>query len=254
MDELTTVDHWDDVWAGDVRLRLPSSFVISTRNFQRLLRRHVRPGDRFLEIGCAPGKLLAWVAAALKANVSGLDYSEKGLATARRLFKALHLAADFRCEDVRQTTFPSAAFDVVVSFGVIEHFDDPRDVVSRHLDLVKPGGTALMTVPNYRGIYGRLRRYFDAKSLLYHNLDIMTCEGLAALVPQSEAAGARAYPAGRLSPWQVCLGKRWPVPLARCVDHLANVAALLQPFDVPALCPMLVLEITRSTADRHAPV
>src|SRR5206468_2653441 len=131
---------------------------------QTILRHHVRPGDRFLEIGCAPGKMLAWVAAVLKASVSGLDYSERGLATSRRLFKALNLAADFRCEDLRQTTFPSASFDVVVSFGVIEHFDDPREVVGKHLDLVKAGGTALMTVPDYRGIYGRLQRYFDADS------------------------------------------------------------------------------------------
>src|SRR5206468_8151209 len=120
--ELTTVDHWDQVWSGDVRLRLPLPLVITTRNLQTILRQHVRPGDRFLEIGCAPGKMLAWVAAVLKASVSGLDYSERGLATSRRLFKALNLAADFRCEDLRQTTFPSASFDVVVRFGVIEPF------------------------------------------------------------------------------------------------------------------------------------
>jgi 2-polyprenyl-3-methyl-5-hydroxy-6-metoxy-1,4-benzoquinol methylase len=243
--DLTNVNHWDDVWAGDVRLRLPSSWIIVTRNIQKLLRRHVRPGDRFLEIGCAPGKLLAWVAAELHAEVSGLDYSTKGMATARRLFDALQLTADFRCEDLRQTTFPTSSFDVVVSFGVIEHFDDPREVVRDHLKLVRPGGKALMLVPNYRGIYGTLQRYFDRESLDYHNLNIMTCEALSALVSRDEAASVRAYPTGRLSPWQTSFTKRWPVPLSLGVAHAANAAALLQPFEVRALCPLLVLEVVR---------
>ena len=52
-------------------------------------------GDRVLEIGCAPGKLLSWIAAELKAHVAGLDYSPRGLATAKRLFNALQLTADF---------------------------------------------------------------------------------------------------------------------------------------------------------------
>ena len=135
-----------------------------------------------LEIGCAPGKLLAWVAAALRADVSGVDFSVKGMATAVRLFAALKIAADLRCEDLRETSFAPGTFTGGRnSVGVIEHFEDPRDMVARHLRLVKPGGTALMTVPNYHDLYGRLQRHFDAPSLEYHNVNIMTCEALAGL-------------------------------------------------------------------------
>jgi 2-polyprenyl-3-methyl-5-hydroxy-6-metoxy-1,4-benzoquinol methylase len=243
--ELTSVEHWDETWAPEIRLRLPSPWVITTRDLQKLIRPHVRPGDQFLEIGCAPGKLLAWVAAELKARVSGLDYSARGLESAKRLFSALDLTADFRCEDLRATTFPDASFDMVLSVGVIEHFDDPRDIVERHVRLVKPGGLAMMTVPNYRGIYGRIQRYFDADSLLYHNLDIMTCDALAALAPSHLAANVRTYRAGRIWPWQISIGKRWPAPVARAVSYLGNAAALLQPFEVQALCPVLVLEVRR---------
>ena len=107
--ELTTVEHWDQVWSDDIRLRLPSPWLISTRNLQKVIRGHVRPGDRFLEIGCAPGKLLSWVAAELRAEVAGLDYSPRGLATAKRLFSTLQLSADFRCEDLRATRSPRRA-------------------------------------------------------------------------------------------------------------------------------------------------
>jgi len=245
VNDLTAVDHWNEAWAHEIRLRLPSPWIIPTRDLQRLIAPLVQPGQPVLEIGCAPGKMLAWVAAALGARVSGLDYSPRGLGQARRLFDALQLNADFRCEDLRQTTFPAASFDFVYSIGVIEHFADPRGIVRDHLSLVRPGGTVLMTVPNYRGMYGYLQRYFDADSLLLHNLDIMSCDALAHLVPEDEPYRVRAYPAGRLSPWVLSTGKRWPGTIARSVSYAVNAIALLQPFEIAAIAPMLVLEVTR---------
>jgi len=245
--ELSTTGYWDGVWSGKIRLRLPSPYIVATRNLQRLLRRHVRPGDRFLEIGCAPGKILAWVASELGADVAGLDYSESGLATSKVLFNALGLTGDLRREDLRYTTFAAKSFDVVYSSGLIEHFADPREVVQQHLDLVKPGGTAVITVPDYRGVYGALQRYFDTEILGIHNLDIMTCEALAGLVSGRQFS-VRTYRFGRFSPWQLTVEKRWPQVVALGVCHAANAASLLQPFDIPALCPMLVLEVRKSAS------
>jgi len=245
MADLTAVDHWDQTWDSEVRLRLPSPWIVPTRDLQRLLRRHVRAGDRILEVGCAPGKLLAWSAAVLRARASGLDYSTRGVQQATRLFDALQLTIDLRNEDLRETTFPRGTFDLVFSIGVIEHFDDPRGIVEEHLSLVRPGGTALMTVPNYRGLYGAMQRYFDPDSLLYHNLDIMTCDALVGLIRAELRQRARSYPFGRFSPWLLSTSKRWPRPLAHGLSYAFNAAALLQPVDIPLLCPMLVLEVTK---------
>jgi 2-polyprenyl-3-methyl-5-hydroxy-6-metoxy-1,4-benzoquinol methylase len=243
--DLTQVDHWDATWAGEIGLRLPSPWISAIRDLQRLLRRYVKPGDQVLEVGCAPGKILAWVAADLKARVSGLDYSARGIQQTTRLFDALGIPADLRQEDLRKTTLPRAGFDVVYSVGVIEHFDDPREIVRDHLALVKAGGVALMTVPRYRGIYGTLQRYFNPESLLYHNLEIMTPEALADLAPRDGSVRVRTYTFGRLSPWVLSTEKRWPPPVVFAVAHLFNLAALLQPVDVPALSPTVVLELTK---------
>lgn len=245
--ELSTTGYWDGVWAGDIRLRLPSPYIVATRNLQRLLRRYVRRGDHFLEIGCAPGKILVWVAAELGAEVSGLDYSERGIATSRHLFASLGIEGDLRCEDLGRTTFPAAGYDVVYSSGLIEHFADPTEVVRQHLNIVRPGGTAVITVPDYHGIYGTMQRYFDTEILGIHNLDIMTREALTALVPATADYTTRAFRFGRFSPWQLTVEKRWPAMVATLVCHLANGAALLQPVDIPALCPMIVLEVRKST-------
>lgn len=203
---------------------------------------------RYLEIGCAPGRLLAWVAVERKAEVSGLDYSEAGIAAAERLFQSLGIPVDLRCEDVFANSFLPASFDVVTSFGLIEHFDNPRLVVEKHLELVQPGGVALIVIPNYRSIYGRLQRHFDPENLAIHNLQIMRPEQLVRLVPQSMVTDAQSYPAGRVAPGLVNFDKRWPRVVAKIIERTVNLAGSLQPFDVPMLSPLLVLQVARSIA------
>lgn len=243
--ELTTRGHWEAAWAAPPRWRLPSPLFVSTRNIQRVLRPHVQPGMRVLELGCAPGKILAWLAARLGADVSGLDYSERGAAWSRQLFEALGLRADVRCEDLFRTTFGAGTFDVVYSSGLIEHFEDPREVVRLHVRLLRPGGTAIIAIPDYGGLYGRLQRWFDPENLSIHNLSIMSSDALVALAPPELSARVRSYRAGRFSPWQISFDRRWPRPLGRAIAHLLNAAGILQPVEIAPLCPLRVLEITR---------
>jgi len=243
--ERTTRGYWENVWPAAPRMRLPVGADVSTRNLQRLLRSHVTAGARFLEIGCAPGKMLAWVAKVLRADVAGLDYAERGMLFCRSLFEALAIEADLRCEDVFSTTFLPGSFSVVFSAGVIEHFDDPREIVRRHVLLVEPGGKVVITVPNYGGIYGHLQRLFDPENLRHHNSSIMTASAMRALAPDDLVEDIRAYAFGRMSPWILSFDRRWPGGLTRAVQYLFNAIGWGQPCDIRALCPTLVLEMRR---------
>lgn len=242
---LTTPEHWEEAWASPPRWRLPSPLVVGTRNLQRLLRPKIQPGARVLELGCAPGKLLAWMAAELGADVAGLDASAQGIEWARELFRALGLRGDLRHEDAFTTTFGPGAFDLVCSWGLIEHFDDPRPLVRQHVTLARPGGRVLIGVPHYGGIYGTLQGWLDRDNLRLHNLGIMDPAQLAGLAPPDLSASVRAFPAGRLSPWLLSLDRKLPAPLARGASLTLNAVGLLQPADITGLCPLLVLEIER---------
>jgi 2-polyprenyl-3-methyl-5-hydroxy-6-metoxy-1,4-benzoquinol methylase len=241
----TNQTYWDKVWQPGTKHRLPRGLYVSHRNIQHLLKARIKPGMQILEIGFAPGNMLAWVAKALGAQVAGVDFSEIGVRAARRLFEVLQIPGDLRGEDIRATTFPPETFDLVYSLGFIEHFDDPTEMVRRHVLLLKPGGLALITIPNYGGIYGVLQRFLDPKNLDLHNLNIMRPEALTRLAPADLVRLVAAYPAGRISPWLVSLNKRWPHPAASFIKHLVNLLVLLQPFDIKALAPMLVLEMRR---------
>jgi 2-polyprenyl-3-methyl-5-hydroxy-6-metoxy-1,4-benzoquinol methylase len=243
----TEEDYWNGVHAGRaIRPRLPSGLVIGTRNVQHILRPHLRPGIRVLEIGCAPGKYLAWAASITGTEAAGLDYSKPGVDLSRWLFKALELRGDIREEDVFQSSFPPASFDLVYSLGVIEHFDDPRPLVKMHVDFLKPNGTALIAVPNYGGVYGKLQQWADASLLGMHNLSIMSCDALARLAPQNDGNRVDAFPTGRVDPAVVTWSHRMPGSLAKVVQLALNTAGLLQPIAIPALAPFLVLRITRN--------
>lgn len=243
--EKTTSQYWDSLYSGSSKLRLPSRLSVGSRNLQRLLGNYICTGMRVMEIGCAPGRHLAYVAKHFKAHVSGLDYSKKGIAASRNLFNFYGITGDLRCEDIFSTSFVNDNFDVVYSLGVIEHFNDPTDIVRRHVLLLKQGGTALIIIPNYSGFYGGLQKYFDPKNLLIHNMDIMHTKVLTKLTPTDLHVEANAFPYGRFSPWLINLSRKWPGTQSLAISYFLNFIGLLQPFDIPFLCPIFVLKIKR---------
>jgi 2-polyprenyl-3-methyl-5-hydroxy-6-metoxy-1,4-benzoquinol methylase len=243
--EKSTKEYWESTHSQP-RWRLPSPLNVGTRNALHLLRRFVHPSMRVLEIGCAPGKYLAYLAKRRSAEVWGLDYSAPGIRLCRELFDNLHLQGSFVQENLLSTSLPGGFFDVVYSLGVIEHFDDPRHIVEQHLLLAKPGGLVLIAIPNYRGIYRYLQQQFDPDNLKIHNLDIMERTALSRLAPASMTAEVSAFPSGNFSPWLISFQKRWPAPMARAICHAMNLVGILQPFGIGALCPFLVLLIRRS--------
>lgn len=240
-----TQDYWNKVWQGDIRVGLPSRLNVDILNFTQLIKNKVGPDDNYLEIGCAPGKLLAWVASVLDAKVTGLDYSQSGIERCRALFNDLGLKAELHHDDLFDNRLPPNYFDIVTSFGFIEHFSDSRLVVKRHMDLVKPGGVALITIPNYSGIYSTLQSWCDASSLVMHNLEIMNTDALNDLVDIAGTETVRVYSYGRFSPWLISLQKKLPWHVAMSILYIFNVLGLLQPFPISSLSPVLVLEIRK---------
>jgi len=241
----TTAEYWEEVYTIQPRLRIPSRLFVGVNDLIRLLGRDISTGTRVLEIGCAPGKILTYLAKVYNADVSGIDYSPKGINFARRLFEVLGINGDLRCEDIFNTSFPAGSFDFVYSVGVIEHFEDPRKIVKCHIDLVRRGGTVLISVPNYNGLYGKLQRYFDQSNLDIHNLAIMSPRALLRLVPGDIPLKAEAFRFGRVNPWLINVNRKWPATTTKLFNYVFNFLGLLQPFDIRPLCPTVVLKITK---------
>lgn len=175
--ELTTSEFWDDYWEG---LSLPTS-VDSSMPFDRcfsaaLTRVFTGTSGTVLEVGCAPGKWLAFLARRCGLEPAGIEYSREGMEATRRNLELQGVDAPGIVEADFLALEPEPRFDGVASYGFIEHFDDPVSVLDRHLAWLAPGGLLVIGVPNFRGLHGALQRALDPTVVDKHNLDVMCPE------------------------------------------------------------------------------
>ncbi|RYZ94471.1 MAG: methyltransferase domain-containing protein, partial [Sphingobacteriaceae bacterium] len=74
---------------------------------------------------------------------------------------------------------PEKQYDLVTSFGLIEHFNDTKAIIETHLQFLKPGGTLFITLPNFTGVNGWVQRSFDMENYNKHNIKSMNLQLLA---------------------------------------------------------------------------
>lgn len=90
-------------------------------------------------------RILQW-AQQQGAQVTGIDISRPVIRMASREFgEAPLLAAN---ADVRALPFPDGTFDAVYSMGTIEHFAESSAAVGELFRVLRPGGRAIIGVPN----------------------------------------------------------------------------------------------------------
>jgi len=90
-------------------------------------------------------RILAW-AAAQGALPFGADISEPVVRQARVSFRGQSFFG--AVGDVRDLPFVSASFDAIYSMGTIEHFDETERAVAEIVRVLRPGGRAIVGVPN----------------------------------------------------------------------------------------------------------
>jgi 2-polyprenyl-3-methyl-5-hydroxy-6-metoxy-1,4-benzoquinol methylase len=164
---LRTREEWiEDVGKHDIKpyLDIP---------FQDIFQRFVHTGGDLFEVGCYPGSFSIYLAENYKYRVSGIDFypSYKERIIPELLNKGLQVGEYIEGDFLEYR--PKSQYDLVCSFGFIEHFIDIEDIIRRHIDLVKVGGTLILTCPNFKGANYVLHKLLDEENLFHHNLDAM---------------------------------------------------------------------------------
>ena len=126
-----------------------------------------------LEIGSYPGPFLSTFGD-LGYTLHGVDFHPDNVIGLPNWLKSQgYNVGEFTCMDFFDFN-PQRQFDVVASFGFIEHFENFQEVIRRHTGLVKDEGYLIITTPNFRGgIQNWLHRNFDKKNLALHNTNSM---------------------------------------------------------------------------------
>jgi len=108
--------------------------------YQAVLERlGVGPGTRYLDVGCGAGGAVE-LAAALGANVSGIDATGALLAIARE--RTPH--GDFHTGDMELLPFADAAFDVVTGFNSFQYAANPSVALAEAGRVTKSDGVIVV--------------------------------------------------------------------------------------------------------------
>lgn len=242
IEKLSSVEHWESEWKGH-RVRPFTTSSYFDHRVHQIFTKALLPGDRIVEIGCGSSRWLRYFDEHWHAEVWGIDYSPSGHQQAQAQLdseekKRRILFGDFFAENA----LPQGYFDVVYSWGFVEHFSDVPAVLRRCAGLLRPGGRIITVIPNFAGWYGPLQKavgrdiydmhhMMDAESLHRYHLD-------AGLEPVFAAQYHGCF-APLLVYWTVC--NRW-VPL---LTKLATFATKI--FQQAVCWPLSVVRFDRES-------
>ena len=162
-------------------------------NEERLVAAHLGPlaGARVLKTDlwdeARNTRILGWIAAQ-GARVFGVDISPPIVAAARaELGPALRSAIG----DVRHLPFADASFDGVYSMGTVEHFAETDAALAEIHRVLRPGGRAIVGVPNRRDPFLRPLLVASLDALGWYGYGFEKSYSRARLRQMLERAGFR---------------------------------------------------------------
>ncbi len=167
---LTDRQFWEDYWKSKSGLifQVEDKFVLND-----ILRGIMNKNSisTALEIGGFPGHYSVYLAGKFGIKATVLDFVIVP-ELIRELIKVNHAEIDWIETDLF-TFHTDKRFDLVFSNGLIEHFEDTREIILKHTELVSKGGSFFVSLPNFRGFNGWLQKAFDPENYAKHYIGCM---------------------------------------------------------------------------------
>jgi len=241
---LTDRDFWVKYWESktDLSVVIPENYL-----FHRQLADIVKKDkvETAIELGGFPGYYAVFLKKYLKLDVTLLDYFVHPPIT-EQLLKTNGLAKD-DIHIIETDLFkykPEQQYDLVLSCGLIEHFNDTADIINRHIAFVKPGGTLLITLPNFKALNGWFQKNFDKENYDKHNIDCMDPALLSKICKDAGLEVVQSKYFGRFSLWlenekQKSVGVRL---LKKSMWLTGKLFTKVFAFDSKQLSPYIILE------------
>ena len=178
-------EYWSNFWLNhplpdEIKVEVKNNSTFAARQFHEFYLQLFNPTNsdkKLIEIGCGNSVWLSYFAKQFQFNVSGIDYSEFGCEQTRKILSRDKITGNIYYGDLFNPPVElKNQFDVVCSFGVVEHFNNTEDVLKHIGEFLKEDGLLITTIPNLTGITGWLQRWMNKPVFDIHK--VMTLKNI----------------------------------------------------------------------------
>lgn len=172
-DVLTDRKFWQEFWdVKDYKWQNESSNFIPDWDGMVCKDLSLMRNKKCIEIGCFPGRYMHYFSESYSMNVKGIDFVKPDFEFPFHVYKEDFLSFN-----------PEVKYDLVCSFGFVEHFEDLAGVMKKHLDILDANGVVLITLPNMvHGWRYKLRSVFDRQMFVTHNKQAMIMRNIRSAI------------------------------------------------------------------------
>jgi 2-polyprenyl-3-methyl-5-hydroxy-6-metoxy-1,4-benzoquinol methylase len=120
---------------------------------------------KIIDIGCGTGRYFTFFHQSGASELVGIDVGENLLRIAKQLcpsVKVILASADV-------LPFPNEHFDVVLSMGLLEHFEDPQPILREWVRILKCSGFLILETPNMLNPIFARYYYRNKESLVWQH-------------------------------------------------------------------------------------
>ncbi|QQL48883.1 methyltransferase domain-containing protein [Mucilaginibacter ginkgonis] len=245
--ELTNRDFWKNYWENKTGLafKVPANYT-----FHKIIEK-ITTGNKVksaIELGGFPGYYAIFLKKYFGVDATLFDYYiHTGVLDEVLDANGLRRTDIGVIEGDLFKIQPEKRYDLVLSAGLIEHFNNTKDIIARHLPFLDPGGTLLITLPNFTGVNGWLQRKYDADNYSKHNISSMDPQKLADYCRQLGLQNVKACYYGKFSVW---LENKASQPrsikvLFKLLWLAGKVATKIVPVESKNLSPYIVVTATK---------
>ena len=149
--------------------RLTHDFIARRARVEELLERHMREGQSVVDIGCGTGPMVEFLCER-GLVYHGVDVAEPMLDSVREAFRDKPYAGRIHLKvgTSESVPYPDAQFDIVLGMGLLEYLDDMNPTFDEVARVLKPGGIAILTIPNRQSLNRFMMRNSQALTTAYH--------------------------------------------------------------------------------------
>jgi hypothetical protein len=198
---LTDRTFWKNFWESKKGLifKVKPDYTFSAILGKLIKERNIKTA---IELGGFPGYYSTFLKKYFDLKVTLFDYFIH-----QKIIDDLLVLNDLKSADIHVieadlfTYQPTEKHDLVSSFGLIEHFENTKDIIEKHLMFLSEDGTLFITLPNFKGVNGWVQKNFDKYNYNKHNIDCMDLSFLSSLAKDLGLKEVKTYYTGGFSTW-----------------------------------------------------